>query len=100
MTSERSHMFLMISNYTRPLDEVNALRPEHLAFLDDLEARGLVVSAGMQSPPTGGVILLFTDDEAEARELISGDPYSIAGYSEYQAIGWTPMRGVLAERTP
>ncbi|MCA1186987.1 MULTISPECIES: YciI family protein [unclassified Saccharopolyspora] len=87
----------MISNYTRSLDEVSTIRPQHLAFLDELEARGLVVSAGMRNPPTGGVVLLATDDVDDAHALMADDPYAKAGYSIYQAVGWNPVRGVLAD---
>jgi len=48
----------MISTYRAPLAEVDAARDDHLRFLDELERRGLVVSAGRQNPPIGGVILL------------------------------------------
>lgn len=90
-------MYLMISTYQRPLDEVDAARDEHLAFLAGLEARGLVVSAGRQDPPKGGVIIFAVDSEAEALELIADDPYVHKGLAAYQAIGWKPTRGVLAD---
>ncbi len=90
-------MYLMISKYLAPLDEVDRARDEHLAFIAGLEERGLVVSAGRQDPAVGGVVLLAVDTEAEARELIAEDPYVLRGLAEYTATGWTPSRGVLAD---
>jgi len=90
-------VYLMISTYLRPLDEVDGARDEHLAFLAELEERGLVVSAGRQDPPNGGVILFAVDTEAAALELIAGDPYVKQGLASYQATGWKPTRGVLAD---
>ena len=87
----------MISTYLRPLDEVDGARDEHLAFLAGLEARGLVVSAGRQDPPNGGVIIFGVDTEAEALELIAEDPYVKMGLASYQATGWQPTRGALAD---
>jgi uncharacterized protein YciI len=90
-------VYLMISKYSAPLDEVDKVRDEHLAYLDKLSERGLVVSAGRQDPPVGGVILFDVDTEAEARELIAADPYLLRGVAEYSAIGWRPSRGVLKD---
>jgi uncharacterized protein YciI len=86
----------MISKYLVPLDEVDKVRGEHLAFLDGLDERGLLVTAGRQDPPVGGVVVLDVDDAAQANELISGDPYVRDGLAEYAAIGWQPTRGALA----
>ena len=90
-------MYLMISKYLVPIDEVDKIRDAHLAYLDTLEQRGLVASAGRQEPPVGGVVLLNVDDEAEARELIADDPYVLGGVAEYSAIGWRPTRGPLMD---
>ncbi len=89
-------MYLMISKYLVSLAEVDLLRDEHLEFISDLEQRGLVVSAGRQDPPVGGVILLDVDTEVQAQELIANDPYVLRGVAEYTATGWKPTRGVLS----
>jgi uncharacterized protein YciI len=91
-------VYLMISTYTAPLDQVDQARDAHLAFLDGLEERHLVVSAGRQDPPVGGVVLLDVATEAEARDLMADDPYVTRGLAEYRAVGWHPSRGVLTER--
>lgn len=89
-------MYLMISTYLRQLDEVDAARDDHFAFLEKLEADGLVVTAGRQSPPTGGVVLLDVPTEEQAREVMAGDPYVQRGLAAYTAIGWLLTRGALA----
>ena len=90
-------MYLMISTYLKPLDEVDQARAEHLAFVAGLEQRGLCVAAGRQDPPSGGVILLDVDTETEAREIIAEDPYVRRGLADYRPVGWQISRGVLAE---
>ena len=87
----------MISTYLKPLDEVDAAREDHFSFLAGLERRGLAVTAGRQTPPVGGIILLDVDTEAEAQELIAQDPYVQRGLAAYTATGWQPSRGVLAD---
>ena len=50
-------MYLMISTYLRPIEEVDAIRPEHSAFIESVEERGLLVGAptgGSSSPSTAG----------------------------------------------
>jgi uncharacterized protein YciI len=88
-------VYLMISKYIKPLEEVDAVRDAHLEYLAGLEKRGLVVSAGRQEPAVGGVIIFAVDTEAEALELIGQDPYVKNGVAVYTATGWTPSRGAL-----
>ncbi|GGN25646.1 uncharacterized protein YciI [Actinoplanes campanulatus] len=89
-------MYLMISTYLKPLAEVDEARADHLAFVTELEEGGYSVTAGRIDPPTGGIILLDVDTEAEAHELLAKDPYVQRGLASYAAIGWHPARGALA----
>lgn len=91
-------MYLMVSTYLAPLDEVDKAREAHMEFLNGLEERGLVVAAGRQDPPVGGVVLLDTATAEEAVEAMAGDPYVQRGLATYVATGWKPTRGVLADR--
>jgi uncharacterized protein YciI len=93
-------VYLMISTYTAPLDEVDQVRDAHLAFLDEKEAAGLVVSAGRQTPPDGGVVILDVATEAEAFAVMADDPYVKAKVGEYRAVGFNPSRGVLQNWKP
>jgi uncharacterized protein YciI len=89
-------VYLMISTYTVPLEEVDKLRDAHLGFLDEKEALGLVVSAGRQDPPNGGVVILDVPSEAEAFAVMADDPYVKGQVGEYRAVGFNPSRGVLS----
>jgi uncharacterized protein YciI len=88
-------VYLMISTYTVPLEEVDKLRDAHLAFLDEKQAAGLVVEAGRQDPPKGGVVILDVASEAEAFAVMADDPYVKANVGEYRAVGFNPSRGPL-----
>ena len=89
-------MYVMISKYLVPLDEVDQARDEHLAFLDGLAKQGKLVIAGRQDPPVGGLVMIDAATEAEARELMADDPYVVRGLAEYAATGFRPrvLRGV------
>ena len=90
-------MYLMISTYRAPLEQVDAARAAHLAFVDGLVRAGVLVSAGRQDPPVGGILLLDVESEARAHELLADDPYVRQGLADYAATNWQPTRGVLAD---
>ncbi len=89
-------MILMISKYLAPLAELDAARPDHAKFLDGLDERGYVVSAGRQDPPVGGIVILDVDTVDEARGLMADDPYVQRGLATYEPYGFAPSRGLLA----
>jgi len=91
-------MYLMISTYLRPLDEVDTVRPAHFEFIAALEARGLVLGAGRRQPPVGAIVLLDVETEEEAVAIFAADPYIIAGVADYEPTQWTPTRGPLGNR--
>jgi uncharacterized protein YciI len=94
-------VYLMISTYRAPLEQVDEARTAHLAFVDELQRAGVLVSAGRQDPPVGGILLLDVESEAWAHELLADDPYVRQGLADYAATGWLPTRGVLADwRSP
>jgi uncharacterized protein YciI len=88
-------VYLMISTYTVPLEEVDKLRDAHIAFLDEKQAEGIVVEAGRQDPPNGGVVILDVASEKEAFAVMADDPYVKANVGEYRAVGFNPTRGPL-----
>jgi uncharacterized protein YciI len=90
-------VYLMISTYRAPIEQVDEARTAHLAFVDELQRAGVLVSAGRQDPPVGGILLLDVESEARAHELLADDPYVRQGLADYAATGWQPTRGVLAD---
>ena len=90
-------MYLMISTYRSPIEKVDEARSAHLEFVDELQRAGLLVSAGRQDPPVGGILLLDVESEARAHELLADDPYVRQGLADYVVTGWQPTRGVLAD---
>lgn len=91
-------MYLMISTYLKPIDEVNAAREEHLAFLKGLPD-GVLVAAGRREPVTGGVVMLDVATQEEAMATMATDPYLKRGLASYEPFGWTPTIGALADIT-
>lgn len=85
-------MFLILLRYVRPLAEVDAVRPQHVAFLDRCFADGALVLAGRRSPPEGGVLIARGGDVEATRRLIEQDPYVRRGVAEYELIEFQASR--------
>ncbi|MET0574833.1 MAG: YciI-like protein [Mesorhizobium sp.] len=58
-------------------------RPDHVAFLDDLNAKGALKFAGpfldADAKPNGSLVVIEAADQAAARALADADPYAKAG---------------------
>ena len=59
-------------------DAIDALMPEHMAWLNAGYAKGIVLASGRMSPWTGGV-LLCRGDRAAAEALMADAPLVVAG---------------------
>ena len=55
------------------------VRPRHLEYVGALHESGRVVAAGPFEDGSGALIVYEAADEAEARDLVDGDPYAVDG---------------------
>jgi Uncharacterized protein conserved in bacteria len=61
----------------------------HLAYLDDLHARGLLASAGGFAEGTGGAyVLQGVDGLAEAQAIVDADPLALTASSDFAVHEW------------
>jgi uncharacterized protein len=77
----------MIRTYDKPdvADLRAAHRPAHLVYLRSYTARILAAGGFLNddgSVGKGGMIILNTEDRAEAEQLMANDPFNIAGVFE------------------
>jgi uncharacterized protein YciI len=79
-------MFVLLLTYTKPLDEVDAVMREHMAWLRKQYAAGRFVVSGRQIPRTGGVILARGDDREEIEALAASDPFVAGGVATVEVI--------------
>lgn len=85
-------MFIAVLTYIRPLEEIDALVPAHLRYLDQHYASGLFVASGRRVPRTGGVILIAGHDRERAVAVLDDDPFTRAAVSTYELIEFTPVK--------
>lgn len=67
-------MFVLELSYTAPLEAVDAVLPDHVAWLDELYERGVVLASGRKEPRDGGVIVAVAGDRARMEEIARGRP--------------------------
>lgn len=83
-------MFIILINYTKPIEEVNAVVADHRAYLDTQYGAGNLICSGRRSTLTGGVLISHVKTKEEVDEIIKNDPYNIKGVAEYEVIEFTP----------
>ncbi|MGL4207096.1 MAG: YciI family protein [Aeromonadaceae bacterium] len=83
-------MFIVLLEYQRPLEEVDALIPAHREFLNRHYAAGHFLLSGRQEPRTGGVIVATLPSRIQLDQLLQEDPFYQAGVARYQIIEFIP----------
>ncbi|MFG2682458.1 YciI family protein [Streptomyces sp. NPDC048392] len=58
--------FVLELSYTAPLEAVDAVLEDHVAWLDGLYEQGVVLASGSNEPRDGGVILAIAGDRPGA----------------------------------
>jgi uncharacterized protein YciI len=86
-------MFVFVSEYQRPLEEVDEHREAHLAFLAGLNEQGRILISGRRNPPVGGVVVIDADDLDQATAIMAEDPFAKAGVARYEPYEFTPSAG-------
>ena len=79
-------MFVLLLSYIRPIEEVDALMREHVAWLNEHYAAGRFVVSGRRVPRTGGVIVARGDDRDEVERVAASDPFVAAGVATCEVI--------------
>jgi uncharacterized protein YciI len=89
-------LFLLTYGY-HETDQRAARRDDHLAYLNKLHADGALVAGGPYEDLTGGAIILNAADEAAAKALVDGDPYTQADVTKNRYLrAWRITVGAVA----
>ncbi|HZG14816.1 MAG TPA: YciI family protein [Candidatus Bathyarchaeia archaeon] len=65
-----------------------AVRPDHLAYLDELNSQGKIFAKGPFVDGAGGMVIYIADSLEEAKELAEKDPYVIQGVRRLELHEW------------
>lgn len=79
-------MFVLELTYTAPVERLDALLEEHIAWLDEHYAAGVFLASGRKNPRDGGVILAVGDDRAHIERIAAADPFATHDVCTYRII--------------
>lgn len=83
-------MFVVTLTYLKPVEDIDALMDDHVAWLKKHFADGLFIASGRRIPRTGGVILARSGDEAGLRAAIAADPFAVHGAASADIVEFKP----------
>ncbi|HEY6406744.1 MAG TPA: YciI family protein [Ktedonobacteraceae bacterium] len=81
-------MFVLISRFQRPLDEVNRFLSPHSAWVQRQYESGRFLVSGRREPSIGGIIVARASNEQELREVLTTDPLQQMGLAEYEVFAF------------
>ena len=79
-------MFILLLSYIKPIEEVDGLMREHVAWLRRHFDAGRFVVSGRRIPRTGGVIVARGDDRDEIEAIAACDPFVTGGVATCEVI--------------
>jgi uncharacterized protein YciI len=83
-------MFIITLTYVRPLEEIDALMPKHVAWLRRQYKEGLFIASGRQKPRAGGVILATSDSRENLETTMKSDPFVEQGLATFSMCEFMP----------
>lgn len=98
MMNEEENMFVAISVYLKPLEELDRFAAAHGAWIMKHYASGRILGSGRRVPPVGGVILARGESLEEIQAILAEDPFSQNGLAKYELFEFNP--GPLPRRSP
>lgn len=77
-------MFVLISRFQQPLDEINRYLAPHSEWVQQQYASGRFLVSGRREPPVGGIIVARASSDQELQEILARDPLQQLGLVEYE----------------
>jgi uncharacterized protein YciI len=76
-------LFVVLLRYVVPLDAILALRPAHVAYLQNHYDNGTFLVSGPQVPRAGGLILARATNREALMVVLEQDPFYVHKAIEY-----------------
>lgn len=83
-------IFIASLTYTVPIEQVDAVLADHLAWLKAGHEAGHFLAWGPREPRDGGLIFVKAATLAEAEALLMSDPFMLHQLADLTLIQWTP----------
>ena len=83
-------IFIASLTYTVPIERIDAVLADHLAWLKAGHEDGNFLAWGPREPRDGGLIFVKAASRAEAETLLASDPFMLHRLADLTIIEWTP----------
>ena len=83
-------IFIASLTYTVPIEQVDAVLADHLAWLKAGHEAGHFLAWGPREPRDGGLIFVKAASAAEAEALLISDPFMLHQLADLTITQWTP----------
>ncbi|MBO2446730.1 hypothetical protein J4573_06485 [Actinomadura barringtoniae] len=85
-------MFLLLLTYNAPVEKIDEVLDQHVAWLDEHYAAGIFLASGRRVPRTGGVILATGVDRDGLEAIAATDPFWREGLASFEIVEFTATK--------
>ncbi|WP_297545257.1 YciI family protein [Amycolatopsis sp.] len=85
-------MYVVLLNYTAPIEEVDYLLPDHADWLAKQYENGHFLASGRRNPRIGGVIITRPMLRGKLDAILASDPFSVHHLAKYEVIEFSPTK--------
>ncbi|GAA0755386.1 uncharacterized protein YciI [Erythromicrobium ramosum] len=83
-------IFIASLTYTVPIEQVDAVLADHLAWLKAGHEAGHFLAWGPREPRDGGLIFVKAASRTDAEALLMSDPFMLHQLADLTITQWTP----------
>ncbi|WP_199799084.1 YciI family protein [Porphyrobacter sp. YT40] len=83
-------IFIASLTYTVPIERIDAVLADHLAWLKAGHEAGKFIAWGPREPRDGGLIFVKAPSRAEAEALLASDPFMLHQLADLTITEWIP----------
>jgi uncharacterized protein YciI len=84
--------FLVEITYTAPIETIEAILPDHRAFLQTGYDRGWLLMSGPLNPRTGGIVVARAPSLDELQVFFRMDPYALNHVATHRIAEFAPVK--------
>lgn len=89
-------MYVVLLDYAAPLEEIDYVLPDHVAWLERQYQAGHFLASGRRRPRTGSVIIVRAMPRAKLTALLATDPFVLRKLAHHEVIDFQATRTIRA----
>ncbi|MEV6640143.1 YciI family protein [Amycolatopsis sp. NPDC051371] len=85
-------MYVVLLNYTAPIEEIDYALPDHAEWLNKQYEHGHFLASGRRNPRVGGVIITRPLNRGKLDAILASDPFCVRHLAQYEVIEFSPTK--------